>query len=217
MTTSFTSIIRKGTQFEFEQGRYLLIVALSCPFACRSLIARQLKNLNEAIPIEIVSPIKDNGWKFDNEAKIALTTKDRYGRQMLKEYYYETDPDYKGAISVPILYDTKSKKIVNNESADLVKIFNEIGTGPDLRPDASKEKIDQANTITGSLGIFVFKAGMSNTKEEYDRYVEQVHDGLSKLESILQSSTYLAGNLFQKLMFDSFLGFIRKMKLPSPD
>ena len=196
MVSSFTNVIKKGTQFEFEAGRYILIAALSCPFACRALVARQIKGLSESIEVEIVDPRKsaEGKWKFDTAGEIPLTTKDKFGHAELKEYYLKSDADYSGAISVPVLYDTKSKKIVNNESADIIRVFNEIAEGPDLYPESLRSKIDEVNGITGALGMHLYKTLVVKTKEEYDASVKQVYEVLGKMDALLSKSKYLAGD-----------------------
>eukprot|EP00835_Amoeboradix_gromovi_P003591 NODE_244_length_13037_cov_0.560442.p6 type:complete len:224 gc:universal NODE_244_length_13037_cov_0.560442:12492-11821(-) len=194
MGKSFKNIVQKS---DFETGRYLLIVSLNCPFAARASATRFIKNLVDSIPLQVVHPVKlpEGGWKFDSSSSFELTTPDKYGRKTLKEYYLESDPEYNGVISVPVLYDTKTRKIVNNESIDLIRVFNDIGTGPELFPSDLKTRMEAANALTGTLGGNAFKTSTVQSKQEYDVLVHEIHKTLKEMDDLLKESKYLAGDV----------------------
>src|SRR3954470_6967340 len=104
-----------------EPGRYHLYVALACPWSHRAVIVRKLKGLEDVVGISYVDPYRDErGWRFDGEQFVD----DLHGWEYLSEAYQATEPGYSGRVSVPVLWDRQTGRIVNNESADIIRMFN---------------------------------------------------------------------------------------------
>jgi putative glutathione S-transferase len=186
--------------FAAEPGRYHLYVSLACPWAHRTLIVRALKGLEEAIGISIVDPIRDeHGWAFRG---VPGATRDRlHGWSYLSEAYAATDPGYEGRISVPVLWDTLTGRIVNNESADVIVMLNEafdaFARRPelDLYPAELREAIDELNRVVyETVNNGVYRAGFAPSQEDYDEAVHPIFATLDRLEERLASRRYLVGD-----------------------
>src|SRR5690606_34324473 len=132
--------------FKAEPGRYHLYVSLACPWAHRTLIMRKLKGLEEAIGVSVVHwEIRDHGWEFRRGP--GATGDDLYGFDYLYQIYTLAKPDYTGRVSVPVLWDKERQTIVNNESAEIIRMlnsaFDEVGaTGEDYYPEPLRAEID---------------------------------------------------------------------------
>ena len=141
--------------FPAESGRYHLYVSYACPFAHRTLITRCMKGLESAVSVDVVDYFKDDstGWRFNPDAPGA-TPDTVNGFGFLREVYFLADKDYKGRFSVPVLWDKKTKTIVNNESSEILRMlnseFNKYSTSEeqravDLYPESLRGKIDELN------------------------------------------------------------------------
>jgi putative glutathione S-transferase len=174
-------------------GRYELIAGLSCPWAHRTLIVRTLKGLEAAISVNLVSPSPlEGGWIFDTPLEQCRT---------LAQFYQLAKPDYTGRNTVPVLWDKQTKTIVNNESAEIIVIlnsaFNEFATKPelDLYPQDLKEQIDRWNEkIYPAVNNGVYRCGLAQSQEAYDRAFEELFNTFNELDLILGNSTYLCGD-----------------------
>ena len=184
--------------FRAEPGRYHLYAALICPWATRVLIARKLKKLEEVVSVAIVEPVlSDEGWRF---GKTAGATRDAVnGATYLHEIYARADPHFTGRATVPALWDRARGALVNNESADLVRIFN-AGFGAladntiDLYPDDLKAEIDAVNeAVYPALNNGVYRAGFATTQEAYEEAFAAVFAMLDALERRLDAGPYLFG------------------------
>jgi putative glutathione S-transferase len=182
-----------------EPGRYHLYVSLACPWAHRTLIVRALKGLEEAIDVSIVDPIRDErGWAFRD---VPGATVDRVnGWSYLAEAYTASDPDYEGRISVPVLWDTRTGRIVNNESADIIVMLNEAfdayAARPelDLYPAELRDEIDELNRVVyATVNNGVYRAGFASGQEDYDEAVHPIFETLDHLDERLSSRRYLVG------------------------
>jgi putative glutathione S-transferase len=182
-----------------EPGRYHLYVSLACPWAHRTLVVRALKGLEEAIDVSIVDPIRDDrGWAFRD---IPGATADRVnGWSYLSEAYAASEPGYEGRISVPVLWDTRTGRIVNNESADIIVMLNEafdaFAGQPelDLYPAELREEIDELNRVVyATVNNGVYRAGFASGQEDYDEAVHPIFETLDRLEERLSSRRYLVG------------------------
>ncbi len=110
-----------GDSLPAAKGRYHLYVSLACPFAHRTLVLRKLKGLEEAISVDVVSWNKgEEGWHFDKKQDKECTEDSVGGHRLLRDIYHASDKDYAGKISVPVLFDKQEKKIVNNESGEII-------------------------------------------------------------------------------------------------
>jgi len=176
--------------FRAEAGRYHLYVALICPWASRTLMARKLKGLEDVISISIVEPVlTDQGWRFGD-----FPGADRdvlNGVTYMHELYTRADADYTGRATVPVLWDKQTGTIVNNESADILRILNSgfgdlADASADLYPEPLRADIDALNEqIYPRLNNGVYRAGFATTQEAYDAAFADVFGMLDLLEDRL--------------------------------
>ena len=186
--------------FPAEAGRYHLYVSLACPWAHRTVILRELKGLQDAIGMSIVDPIRDEkGWAFTDEPG---TTPDAlHGWAYLSEGYLETDPDFDARITVPVLWDRQTGRIVNNESADIIVMLNSafdaFASEPrlDLYPEALRDEIDALNRrVYENVNNGVYRAGFARSQEAYEEAVFPLFQTLDELEVRLATRRYLVGD-----------------------
>ncbi|WP_417279571.1 glutathione S-transferase family protein [Celeribacter sp.] len=199
--------------YKAEAGRYRLYVAFICPWASRTLIARKLKGLEDYISVTVVNPVMtDQGWQFggyDGADEDPL-----FGATYIHELYTRADPHVSGRATVPVLWDTKTNTIVNNESADIVRMFDtafEHLVPSDLRlyPDDLAADIDALNpVIYDTLNNGVYKAGFATSQEAYDEAVAGVFDMLENLEGRL-TGDYLFGDRITETDIRTFVTLIR--------
>ncbi|WP_185805175.1 glutathione S-transferase family protein [Pontivivens nitratireducens] len=201
--------------FEAEAGRYRLYVALICPWASRTLIARRLKGLADLIPVTVVNPtLTDQGWRFGGYP--GADEDPLYGSSYMHELYTRADPHVSGRATVPVLWDMKRGVMVNNESADIVRMFDtafEAIAPSDLRlyPAALADEIDVLNRqIYESLNNGVYKAGFASSQEAYDEAVDGVFAMLDQLETRLgDDRPYLFGDELTETDIRAFVTLIR--------
>jgi putative glutathione S-transferase len=179
--------------YQPASGRYRLYAGLGCPWAHRTLVVRALKGLETVIPVSIVVPAGDRG--------IWVLEKPEYNCDTLPELYKLAQPNYQGRCTVPVLWDTQKKAIVNNESADIIKIlnasFNEWATNPelDLYPEFLQPQIDELNEkIYHSVNNGVYRCGFAQTQEAYNKAVTELFNTLDELEESLAKQPYLCGS-----------------------
>lgn len=201
-------------KFEAETGRYHLYVALACPWAHRTLIVRKLKELEAHIDVSIVHPhMLSHGWSFDDYPG---TTGDKlYGKTYLHEIYTLADSEITTRVTVPILWDKKTKQIVNNESADIIRILNSgfnglTGNTLDYYPESLRSAIDEVNDfVYPNINNGVYKAGFATTQEAYEEAVNDVFGALERIEKILESQRYLVGDTLTEADWRLFTTLIR--------
>ncbi|MCY0965418.1 glutathione S-transferase family protein [Parathalassolituus penaei] len=176
--------------FKAEAGRYHLYVAYICPWASRTLMARALKGLDDIISVSVVNPqLTEQGWAFGGFEGSDDDTLN--GARYLHELYTRADAHFTGRATVPVLWDKQTGTIVNNESADIVRMFNTafaglVDQGPDLYPAAMAEAIDALNDrIYPGLNNGVYQAGFASTQEAYNEAYERVFATLDELEARL--------------------------------
>lgn len=190
----------EGAEFLPESGRYHLYISHACPWAHRTLIFRVLKNLEDHISVDVVHPeMLENGWAFDT--KFSDTTGDSlYGKEFLSEIYTQAKSDITCRVTVPILLDKKSKKIVSNESADIIRIFNSsfdkiTGNTEDFWPKNLQKEIEPINKrIYETLNNGVYRAGFATSQSSYDEAVTKLFDTMEWLEEILSNNRFLLGD-----------------------
>ena len=188
-----------GSGYPAESGRYHLYVSLACPWAHRTVILRELKGLQDAIGMSIVDPIRDeDGWKFTDAA--GTTADDVNGWTYLSEGYLASDPGFDARITVPVLWDTQTRRIVNNESADIIVMLNSafdaFAADPDLDlyPAALRDEIDAINeTVYENVNNGVYRSGFASTQDAYEEAVFPLFDTLDELEERLASRRFLLG------------------------
>jgi len=184
--------------FPTEAGRYHLYAAWNCPWAHRVLLTRALLQLQDAIPVSFVAPKRnDQGWVFDPANGFIDNL---LNKTALHQVYGAGDPTYTGRVTVPLLYDTKTNRLVSNESADLVRMLptafaNHAGNPLDLYPEYLRSLIDQWNErIHTKLNNGVYRAGFAESQSAYDAAVEDVFETLEAVEERYGESPYLAGD-----------------------
>lgn len=196
-------------RFPAEAGRYHLFVSYACPWAHRALIFRALKGLSEAIGVSVVEPLMlENGWEFGSQGD-PLT-----GCRYLHEVYTAAVPDYTGRVTVPVLWDKQSRTIVNNESAEIIRMFNTdfggLATGPDFYPADLRQDIDALNArIYDTINNGVYKAGFATTQEAYEEAFDALFSSLDWVEGILSRRRYLAGNRITEADWRLFTTLVR--------
>ncbi len=185
--------------FASEAGRYHLYVALICPWASRTLLVRKLKGLEQVISVSVLEPfITDQGWRFGDYPG---ADKDLLnGATYLHEIYTRADPLYTGRATVPVLWDRRRRTIVNNESADIIRMLNdsfgELGTiDVDLYPPDLRVEIDALNEpIYCKLNNGVYRAGFASTQQAYEEAFWDVFAMLDELERRLDNRSFLFGD-----------------------
>ena len=187
-------------KFKPESGRYHLYVSYACPWAHRTLIYRKLKNLENHISISVVHPdMLENGWIFD--ANFEGATKDHlFGFELLSQVYQKADPKVTTSVTVPILWDKKENTIVNNESSEIIRMFNEsfnelTQNFDDFYPSDKRPLIDKLNqSIYSDINNGVYKTGFAKTQKSYNDAVDKLFIKLGEIDKILGSSKYLTGD-----------------------
>lgn len=203
--SSFRNIIEKGGQFEPELDRYHLYVSLACPWATRTLIVRKLKGLEDIISVTVVSPrMGAQGWPFANVDPFPGADVDPlYKSEHIKDLYFKADPNYGGRFTVPVLWDKKNHTIVNNESSEIIRVFNTAFNDVipaekarlDLYPKDLRAQIDDVNEwIYPSINNGVYRAGFATTQVAYEKAVIELFEALDKVENILAGKEYLVGD-----------------------
>ncbi|MEA3588150.1 glutathione S-transferase family protein [Pseudidiomarina sp. 1APP75-27a] len=217
--TKSGSFEREDTQFRnwikppVESGRYQLFVSYTCPWASRTLIFRKLKGLEEHILLSIAEPaMGEEGWQYDKPQDAGKHLPEVHHHHQL---YTATDPDYTGKVSVPVLWDRKEGCIVNNESADIIRILNSAfddltGNDLDFYPESLREEIDAWNDlIYPKLNNGVYRAGFAKDQAAYDEAVSEVFEALDRIESHLASHRYLAGAYLTEADWRLFVTLVR--------
>jgi putative glutathione S-transferase len=200
--------------FAAEPGRYHLYVSLACPWAHRTLIMRKLKGLEDAIDVSVVHwHMAEHGWEF-REGPGA--TGDRlYGSRYLHEVYTRAKPDYSGRVSVPVLWDRERRTIVNNESAEIIRMFNaafdRVGArGPDFYPEPLRGEIDAINDrVFETVNNGVYRAGFATAQDAYEEAVTALFETLDELEARLAHRRYLVGEQITEADIRLFTTLVR--------
>jgi putative glutathione S-transferase len=184
----------RGRPEQAEAGRYVLYVCRACPWAHRTIIARRLLGLEDAIELVEVDPIRDErGWAFTGGPYSDPVN----GWSFLSEAYEATDRHFTGRFSVPVLWDKQGGEIVNNESGDVVRILNDdlrplVTTGLDLYPPDLRPTIEQLeDEIYDTVNNGVYRAGFATSQEAYEEAFHPLFDQLDRLEERLTSTRFL--------------------------
>lgn len=198
--------------FPAESGRYHLIAAMICPWASRTLMVRKLKHLDDVISLTIVDPVlSDQGWRFADDHDDDV----RQGATYLHELYTRVDPGYTGRATVPVLWDKHRGVIVNNESADIMRMFNNafgaiVPLTLDLYPPELRADIDSLNDrMYPHLNNGVYRAGFATTQIAYEDAFWDVFGMLDELEPRLASGGFLFGDRLTEADIRLFVTLIR--------
>jgi putative glutathione S-transferase len=185
--------------FKAEAGRYHLYVSLACPWAHRTLIMRELKGLNDTISMSIVDPImSDKGWMFSEVPGVIPDSVNH--AQYLQEIYVKADPNYTGRVTVPVLWDKQTQTIINNESREIIRMFD-VELAPlaaqqiDLYPRDLQQKVDETiNAIYLPINAGVYRAGFATSQAAYEEAVSELFESLDQWETVLSRQRYLCGD-----------------------
>lgn len=195
-------------------GRYHLYVSLACPWAHRTIIVRTLKRLEPVIGMTVVDPIRDErGWAFRNGPGHSLDPIN--GFQFLSEAYVATDPAYRGRVTVPVLWDKVTNRIVSNSDDDLMRIFNSefdrfTDSKVDLYPAPLRPAIDELNSfIYENINDGVYRAGFATSQQAYERAAHRLFEALDRLETRLRDRRYLFGPQFVESDWRLFVTLLR--------
>ena len=200
--------------FKAEPGRYHLYVSYACPWAHRTLIFRALKGLEEFISVSVVHWFMgDRGWTFESGEGVVADP--IFNAKVLHQIYTHADPTYTGRVTVPILWDKQTQTIVNNESSEIIRMFNsafdEVGATPgDYYPEALRDEINVLNErIYDTVNNGVYKCGFATTQEAYEEALKPLFGSLDWLEQILSTQRYLTGNQITEADWRLFTTLVR--------
>ncbi|MBT0586489.1 glutathione S-transferase family protein [Alteromonas oceanisediminis] len=200
--------------FKPESGRYHLYVSLACPWAHRTLIFRKLKRLEQHIGVSVVCPdMLEQGWTFE---RFPDATGDKlFDFDYMHQVYTKAKPDVTTRVTVPVLWDTKTDTLVNNESADIIRIFNSAfnditGNVDDYYPSALHTEIDTINDfVYHNINNGVYKSGFATTQEAYEEAVTALFNALDVVEERLAKQRYLVGDQITEADWRLFTTLVR--------
>jgi putative glutathione S-transferase len=203
-----------SSPYLFARGRYHLYISLACPWASRTLIAHRLKGLKDIVGVTVVDPVRDErGWAFRDGPGYSKDPVN--GFRFLSEAYLATDPAAAGRVTVPVLWDKVTHKIVNNSEDDICPMFNDVfskqGDGSvDLFPADIAEEQNQLSTfIYENVNNGVYRAGFATSQRAYKRAVRSLFAALDQLEQRLGTRRYLFGNRIVETDWRLFCTLIR--------
>jgi len=205
--------------FKAEANRYHLYVSLACPWAHRTLIVKKLKGLDNIISETVVDWFMGpKGWNFTDQ-KPKCTKDPIFGAEFLSEIYFKVNPEYTGRFTVPVLFDKKTNTIVNNESSEIIRMFNtefnefcptEEQKKIHLYPEQLREKIDEVNDwVYPNINNGVYRSGFAQTQEAYNDAIKPLFEHLDKAEEILSKNRYLTGNQLTEADIRLFTTLVR--------
>jgi putative glutathione S-transferase len=200
--------------FAAEAGRYHLYVSLACPWAHRTLILRKLKGLESLIDVSVVSWLMlENGWTFDKHFGSTGDKLDHFN--FMHQRYTADTADYTGRVTVPVLWDKQQNRIVNNESAEIIRMFNGAfddltGNDLDFYPAPLRGEIDALNErIYPAVNNGVYRAGFATSQKAYEEAFDEVFAELDRLEALLDANRYLVGEYLTEADIRLFTTLIR--------
>jgi glutathionyl-hydroquinone reductase len=188
--------------FAAEAGRYHLYVAYTCPWAHRTQIYLALKKLTGLISVAVAVPgLREQGWTFEDNPAFPDCTPDRVnGFRYLHQAYAASNPHYTGKVTVPTLWDKKTKRIVNNESSEIIRMLNSefgaLGADPtDFYPKHLRAEIDRINAqVYANVNNGVYRCGFARSQAAYDEAYDVLFATLDEIEARLSRQRYLVGN-----------------------
>ncbi|KAI8374680.1 glutathione S-transferase [Radiomyces spectabilis] len=194
-------------KFQPEKDRYHLYISWACPWAHRTAIVRALKGLDEFIGLSAVDYLMlDKGWKFSSSEECPGAIPDNINHaSYLRDLYFKVNPNYEGRFTVPVLWDKKLNTIVNNESSEIIRMFNtafnkflsEDKKALTFYPEDLQKDIDEINDwIYNDINNGVYKSGFATTQEAYEKNVVPLFKSLDRVEEILSKNEFLVGKRF---------------------
>ncbi|REL35016.1 glutathione S-transferase family protein [Thalassotalea euphylliae] len=200
--------------YQPEAGRYHLYVSLACPWAHRTLIFRELKGLQDIISVSVVeAEMLENGWEFGEQG--SQTADPLHGFDYLYQVYLKAASDYEGRVTVPVLWDKKTQTIVNNESSEIIRIFNTAfnsltGNQNNYYPDTLQSRINEINDrVYDAINNGVYRAGFATTQAAYEEAYFKLFANLDWLEQHLANNRYLVGERLTEADWRLFTTLIR--------
>ena len=201
--------------FKAEPGRYHLYISWACPWAQRTAIMRRLKGLEDVISLSVVAPeINQNSWEFSDEPGCIPDTVNH--TRYLWEVYLKADPNYSGRVTVPVLWDKETNTIVNNESREIIRMFDTqfnafASKDVNFYPQDLQTIIDETiDSIYQPINNGVYRAGFATTQSAYEEGVTELFAALDHWEEVLASQRYLCGDVITEAdwcMFTTLLRF----------
>ncbi|KAI8357837.1 glutathione S-transferase [Choanephora cucurbitarum] len=209
-----------SAKFAAEPDRYHLYISWACPWAHRTAIVRKLKGLDKFIGMSVVDFLMlDKGWKFSSSEECPGAIPDTVNNaQYIRELYFKVNPDYEGRFTVPVLWDKKLQTIVNNESSEIIRMFNtafneyldEEHAKIDYYPENLKQEIDQNNEwIYDTINNGVYKSGFATTQAAYEKNVKALFESLERVEKMLEGKKYLVQDTFTEADIRLFTTIVR--------
>ena len=200
-----------------EADRFHLYISLACPWASRTLIVRNLKGLEDVVGLTIVDPVRDErGWAFrDPNAQDDRSTDPANGFRFLSEAYKATDPAFAGRVTVPVLWDRKTRRIVNNSEDDICRMFNDtfdtLSTRKlDLFPASiAEEQARLSGYVYDKINNGVYKAGFATKQLPYEQACRELFVALDHFEARLASTRYLFGDRIVETDWRLFCTLVR--------
>ncbi|GAB6862781.1 glutathione S-transferase family protein [Haloplanus litoreus] len=209
--TTFRDRIGPDEAFPVEAERYHLYICRACPWAHRTAMIRALKGLDGAISLSLVQPERyDDGWEFSEAHPDPL-----YGEEYLRDIYVRADPDYTGRVTVPVLWDRERETIVNNESAEIMRMLDVAGhelatRDVDLYPEGYRDDVDELiDDIYDPINNGVYRAGFAGSQDAYDEAVADLFDALEYYDDLLADQRYLAGDQLTEADLAMFATLVR--------
>ncbi len=200
--------------FKAEPNRYHLYISYACPWASRAMIMRSLKGLEDIISVSVVNPLMaEHGWTFDPAPGVIPDP--IMDADYMYEIYTKAEPEYSGRVTVPVLWDKKKNTIVNNESSEIMRMFNSAfeGLGSsdyDYAPEELLDEIDEINDeIYNTVNNGVYKAGFATEQSVYEEEVTNLFEELDKLEEHFKTNEYLVGDQITEADWRLFTTLVR--------
>lgn len=200
--------------FVAEAGRYHLYVSLACPWAHRTLIYRRLKGLEDKISVSVVNPLMaEHGWTFEEAPGVVADPLHR--AKYLYQVYLKAQADYTGRVTVPVLWDKKRDTIVNNESSEIIRMFDSAfdsagATPGTYTPEHLLDDIDEMNAfVYDRINNGVYKAGFATKQTVYEEAVQALFEALDQLEARLATRRYLLGDSITEADWRLFTTLVR--------
>ena len=213
---SFRSFVTAdgSSGFKAEAGRYHLYVSAACPWAHRTLILRALKGLEDAVTLSVVDPLMGpEGWRFSDGPGCVPDTVN--GFEFMGEVYTAADPGYTGRVTVPVLWDRTRGTIVNNESSEIIRMFNRAfdafgDASVDTYPADLQDAIEDVNRLVyETVNNGVYRCGFAVTQAAYEDAFDALFETLDDLEALLSRQSYLVGERLTEADWRLFTTLVR--------